>query len=291
MSEPRASFIVRTYDKAGVLRRAVESVRAQTVAAEIVVVDSGSRDGTLELARELADAVVELPPGSFSYGRALNVGADTAAAPVHVALSAHCWLPRRDWLERALAHYEDPDVAAATGGRNDPAGAPIDGPYVLRSRDDVRPWFGFSNHGSSWRAATWAGFRFDERLEASEDREWMWRVVGERRRFVFDPALVVEPSRVRSPTPWHLFAKTRREVRALGAIGALEPVTGREALRQWWSELPTSGRLPRPLYRAHPYRSARLAGRWLGSRDALARATPERPVDAWFVPSRPGART
>lgn len=282
MSEPRASVIVRTRDKAGVLERAVESVRTQTLPAEIVVVDSGSGDGTLDLARRLADVVVELPAGSFSYGRALNVGAATAAAPVHVALSAHCWLPRRDWLERMLEHYEDPAVAAATGGRNDPAGAPIDEPYVLRSRGDLRPWFGFSNHGSSWRAATWDEFRFDERLEASEDREWMWRVVDEGRRFVFDPALVVEPSRLRSPTPWHLFTKTRREVRALGAIGGLEPLGGREALRQWWSELPSSGRLPRPLYRAHPYRTARIAGRWLGSRDARARATRERPVDAWF---------
>jgi rhamnosyltransferase len=280
-----ASFIIRTKDKAAVLPRALNTVRTQTVPAEIVVVDSGSTDGTLALAQTYADVVVELPPEAFSYGRALNAGAAVASGPVHVALSAHCWLPRRDWLERALAHYEDPLVAAAMGGRSDPAGNPVAGPYVLRGRRDLRPWFGFSNHGSSWRAEAWQEHRFDERLEASEDREWMWRVVDDAHRFVFDPALLVEPSRVRSSNPWHLLNKTRREVRALGEIGALEPLAGAEALRQWWSELPRSGRLPRPLYRLHPNRTARLAGRWLGSRDALARATPDRPVNAWFRPT------
>jgi rhamnosyltransferase len=279
---PPASFIIRTKDKADVLPRAINTVRTQTVAAEIVVVDSGSSDGTLALARTYADTVVELAPEAFSYGRALNAGAEAARGSVHVALSAHCWLPRRDWLERALAHYEDRRVAAAMGGRTDPGGTPLDGPYVLRSRCEVRPWFGFSNHGSSWRADVWRRHPFDERLEASEDREWMWRVVDDAHRFVFDPKLIVEPSRVRSPNPWHLLGKTRREVRALGAIGALEPLTGAEALRVWWRELPGSSRLPRRLYLLHPNRTARIAGRWLGSRDALARATPDRPVNAWF---------
>ena len=281
MSAP-VSVIVRTKDKADVLPRAINSVRMQSVAAELVVVDSGSTDGTLELARTYSDAVVTLAPGEFTFGRALNAGAAAAGAPVHVALSAHCWLPRRDWLERLLAHYEDARVAAAMGGLSDPAGRPLQGLYVLSGRAALRPWFGFSNHGSSWRASVLREHRFDEQLEASEDREWMWRVVDDARRFVFDPALVVEPSRVRTSSPWHLLNKTRREVRALGAIGALEPLDGRDALRHWWSDLPAEGRLPRPLYRLHPYRAARIGGRWLGTRDALARATPERPVDRWY---------
>lgn len=282
MTAPAATVIIRTKDKAGDLPRALNTVRAQTLAAELLVVDSGSTDGTLELARTYADTVVTIPPERFTFGRALNVGAAAASAPIHVALSAHCWLPRRDWLERALAHYEDRSVAAVNGGSVDPSGRRLGAPYVLRGRRDLRPGFGFSNHGSSWRAEVWQDSRFDELLEASEDREWMWRTVAEGRGFVFDPELVVEPSGVRATSPWHLLAKTRREVRALGQIGALEPLDRAGALREWWTQLPPRGRLPRPLYRLHPYRAARIAGRWLGSRDALATATPDRPVDAWF---------
>src|SRR5207248_3651209 len=51
VASPRASVIIRTKDSARTLPGALASVRAQTVACEVVVVDSGSRDATLSIAR------------------------------------------------------------------------------------------------------------------------------------------------------------------------------------------------------------------------------------------------
>lgn len=45
---------------------------------EIVIVDSGSRDGTVEFARAAGCTVVEIPPTDFSHSYARNTGADTA---------------------------------------------------------------------------------------------------------------------------------------------------------------------------------------------------------------------
>ncbi len=53
---PRLSATVICRDEAAKIRGALESVR---FCDEVVVVDSGSTDGTLEIARELADIVVE----------------------------------------------------------------------------------------------------------------------------------------------------------------------------------------------------------------------------------------
>ena len=101
-----ASAIVRVKDEAGPIRHALDSLRRQTVPVEIVVVDSGSTDGTLEVARAVADRLVEISPERFTYGHALNVGAAAASGRVHIALSAHCtarsaalWTPtrRRPW--------------------------------------------------------------------------------------------------------------------------------------------------------------------------------------------------
>src|SRR5687767_15288768 len=107
---PRASVVMRARDAERTIGRALELLRAQTVEPEIIVVDSGSRDRTIEIAGGLCDELIELSAAEFSYGRALNVGARAAAAPVHFALSAHCFPERADWLERSLAHYERPDV-------------------------------------------------------------------------------------------------------------------------------------------------------------------------------------
>ncbi|MGI4895424.1 MAG: glycosyltransferase, partial [Janthinobacterium lividum] len=89
-----ASVIVRTYNSAATLGATLDSIRAQDVPAEIVVVDSGSGDATMDMVRARADVVVEIAHQEFSYGRALNLGAAAASAPVHVALSSHCVLPR-----------------------------------------------------------------------------------------------------------------------------------------------------------------------------------------------------
>ena len=159
---PRASVIVRARDEAAGIERALTSLRNQTVPVEILVVDSGSTDGTLEIARRMADRVIEIAPEDFTYGGALNIGAEAAAAPVHFALSAHCSADRADWVERSLAHYEQADVAATCGiayaGRKRLAG-----PLLLRG---VEPGgesaWGFSNHACSWRADVWREHRFDD---------------------------------------------------------------------------------------------------------------------------------
>ena len=71
----RLSAVIITRNEAERLQRCVSACRE--IADEIVVVDSGSTDGTLELARELGCAVYENPwPG---YGRQRNFAAERAA--------------------------------------------------------------------------------------------------------------------------------------------------------------------------------------------------------------------
>src|SRR4051794_2474236 len=120
-----ASAIVRSRDSAATIERTLKSLRSQTVDVEIIVVDSGSRDGTLEIANRLADRVIEIHFERFSYGHALNVGARAASAPFHFALSSHCVAETPDWVERSLGHYSRADVAATNGYHAMPDRRPI----------------------------------------------------------------------------------------------------------------------------------------------------------------------
>ena len=102
MAEPPVTFIVRCKNKRATIESTFASIRRQTVPAEIVVVDSGSHDGTLAVAREWADVVLEMRPDEFTFGRSLNLGASAASGEIHAALSAHAVLPAPDWLARVL---------------------------------------------------------------------------------------------------------------------------------------------------------------------------------------------
>lgn len=266
-----ASVIVRAKNEIESIERCLRLVREQTLAVELIVVDSGSTDGTLAVAQRLADRVIEIAPAAFSFGGALNVGAGAATTAVHVALSAHCFPERADWVERAVAHYADPSVAGTFGVRTRPDGTPLTAPWTCRAPEALAdPYWGFTNHASSWRADVWERFPFDERIEACEDREWSWRVLHAGNALVADPLLWVSGGHRRSAGLRPLFHRVRRESRALASLHAGRPYTTRAALRDWWSDLPPGSRHPAALRRLNPPRAVEIAARVVGERDARA---------------------
>jgi glycosyltransferase involved in cell wall biosynthesis/GT2 family glycosyltransferase len=112
------SVVIPTRDRWPVLRRTLESLEAQDldgVAAETIVVDNGSRDGSLEQAEAWAAAggplaarvVREARPGA---GAARNAGAREAAADLILFIGDDCRPARPDFVSgHARAHREEPD--------------------------------------------------------------------------------------------------------------------------------------------------------------------------------------
>lgn len=272
-ARPQASVIVRTRDSERTLARALASVRSQTVAAEIVVVDSGSRDATLAIARAQADRVIEIPPERFTFGHALNVGAAAARAPFHVAVSSHVTLPDDGWLERALAQYAREDVAGTSGAATRPASAePLTATFHQTLADALAtPYWGFSNTASSWRAAVWEQLPFDERLEACEDKEWALRALGAGWTIAVDPRLRVADGHRHAPGLRHLYRRTRREAEAIASFTPLPAATRRALLREWWRGASGAGAYARARQRLSPPRLVDLLARHHGQRAATRR--------------------
>src|SRR5207249_4092205 len=73
---PLASVVIRTKDEAASIGRLLEILRSQTIAdrLELIVVDSGSTDGTVDIAREHGVQPIEIPAESFTFGGSLNAG-------------------------------------------------------------------------------------------------------------------------------------------------------------------------------------------------------------------------
>ena len=268
---PPASVVVRSKDSADTIERTLRALRQQTVAPEIVVVDSGSRDATVRIARSFCDAVVEIRPEEFSYGAALNRGARVASAPVHFALSAHS-VPPAEWIERALAHYRDPSVGATAGVRAFPDGTRLHEPHRFADLAFARRhrFWGYSNHAGSWRAEMWRALPFDEHLPAAEDREWFWRILDAGWAVMLDPALRVEPAH-RARESWQAWYRRNRREMAAHVIFEQDLTYGvGDLMRDWMAagDLPLDAGLRQ---RMSPRRAVGLAGRYAGARVSRSR--------------------
>lgn len=271
MSAPLLSALIRCRDERRGIGRLIDALRGQTVAGrlEIVVIDSGSRDGSLEEARRRAVEPLEIAPASFSYGRALNLAAGAAAAPLCVAISAHTLPPDPGWAARMVAAFEDPRVACAFGERVGPDLRPLAGPLLQdRAHAERHPFYGYSNSAGGFRRELWRARPFDEELAASEDKEWAWHWLGEGWLVRLDPALAVEHSH-RDEGPLRTFRRARGDFAAQRRFREVEPPPLRALLAEWWRGPHAHSSALRA--RLDPRRLAMLAGKYAGLRSAPPR--------------------
>lgn len=74
---------------------------------EVVVVDSGSTDGTVALAREHGAVVVEIPPSEFSHSHARNLGARAAGGDWLLFMVQDAYPIGELWMHGMLSYLQD----------------------------------------------------------------------------------------------------------------------------------------------------------------------------------------
>ena len=117
-NSPSATVLIRAKDEEAFLGDVLDALEGQTVRDfDVVLVDSGSRDRTLAIARRFERVrIVRIPPERFTFGMALNAGIREARGPVIVNLSAHAVPTAPTYLEAIVAGFADPAVAGVVGG-------------------------------------------------------------------------------------------------------------------------------------------------------------------------------
>jgi len=196
---PLASLVIRTYNEAKYLDQVLSQVAAQVIPGgrpiEVVVVDSGSTDGTLEIAARHGTNVIPINKEVFTFGRSLNIGCEAATGEILVLVSGHC-IPRNDqWLSELLNPFQDPAVALTYGRQVGDAAskfseARVFEKYYPDGPASQGPAF-CNNANSAVRKSIWRRFRFDESLTGLEDIDLGRKVVAAGFRIDYCPQSVV----------------------------------------------------------------------------------------------------
>ncbi|MEA2201802.1 MAG: hypothetical protein QOI89_2398 [Solirubrobacteraceae bacterium] len=104
MSEITVAIPVR--DGGDAFARTLAATARQSVSHELLICDSGSRDGSVDLARSWNARVIEIPPSQFDHGGTRNLLMSQASGARVAFLSQDAEPADENWLERLLDAFE-----------------------------------------------------------------------------------------------------------------------------------------------------------------------------------------
>lgn len=207
---PETTVVIRTFNEAKHLPALLDRLRQQRYQDfETIVVDSGSVDGTREIARQWPARVLRIDRSHFTFGYSLNTAIRAGRGRLVAIVSAHTLPVDQDWLGNLVAPLHEPLVAMVYGRQ---LGAPTS---KFSEAQDFRRAFGaerkvlqapafFANNANAAvRRELWERYSFDDRLPGLEDVDWAKKWMLEGYEVVYEPAAALH----------HIHEESRKQVR------------------------------------------------------------------------------
>jgi glycosyltransferase involved in cell wall biosynthesis len=95
------SIIIRTLNEEKYLSQLLDLIKLQKIdnhTFEIIIVDSGSNDNTLLIAKNHNCIIEKINKNDFSFGRSLNLGCKISTGDILIFISGHCLPTNDNWL-------------------------------------------------------------------------------------------------------------------------------------------------------------------------------------------------
>lgn len=185
LGDAQISLVIRTLNEARHLEELLQSVAQQDTGAlvsEVVLVDSGSTDATLDIAERYGCKILHITREEFSFGRSLNIGCEAAQGDILVITSGHCVPVDTQWLKNLCQPILDGKATYTYGQQLGGPGTQFSESRIFAKyfpEQSRIPQEGFycNNANSAVLRSTWESLRFDEDLTGLEDMEMAQRMI------------------------------------------------------------------------------------------------------------------
>ncbi len=280
----RVSVVVPTLDGGRPFRRLADSLAGlrDRLGIEVLIIDSGSGDGTPEYAEEAGLAVRRIPAAEFGHGRTRNLGIELTRGEVIAFLTQDVLPVTPDWPLRFAAALTDPEVAGVYGRQVPRDANTMEMFFVAMNypaeplRFDPQPGGHhprpgrvlFSNAFSAVRRDVMEQLPFPARARFSEDQIWAYLALTAGYGIAYEPK--AEALHAHHYSLRGLFRRSYSVGKALGEVDIAGGATLGESVRfllseiGWFVRQGHVHRLPQLL----PYEFLRWAGFQMGRRMA-----------------------
>jgi rhamnosyltransferase len=233
---PSVSVLLPTKNGEKYLAEVLTSVHKQQghfQLQEIIAVDSGSRDRTLEILCAHDVTLIQIPPHEFGHGKTRNLAASRAQGTYLVFLTQDATPADERWLENLIAPLRlDPLIAGVYGRHRPRSGChPMEWHRIVEYELHGRPeshvhsavdnpdyacnpflYRFFANTSSAIRRSVWEQIPFPE-VDFAEDQAWAERVLQAGYKTAYSADSVVFHSH--SYGPWTNFCRHFEHVQAM----------------------------------------------------------------------------
>jgi rhamnosyltransferase len=168
---------------------------------EVIAIDSGSTDGTLDLLRRFSVRLEQIPSETFHHARTRNFAASLASGGILILLTQDAVPASELWLSTMISNFDDPKVGAVYGRQLPKPGSSLEREDALSTLYDERRivkdpahrnglgyrFYHFSDVNAAIRRSVWEAVRFPEDLRVFEDMGIAKRILDGGWKIVYEP--------------------------------------------------------------------------------------------------------
>lgn len=257
LSACKYSVIIPTWNASQDLYHLLSALKNQSLSnlTEIIIIDSGSTDHSVETAKQFGANVIQIEPGEFNHGRTRNLGASISQGDFLFFFTQDAKPLHDDFCERMVTSLLTENAA---GGFARQIARPHASPLVQR---DLSHWIAgaeqrrvvrfdsmsdfcrltpidrylscvFDNVASVIRRDAWQRIPIPE-APYGEDVEWGMRAISNGYAIVYEPGARVEHSHDRPPS--YTYKRTLIDHYRLQELFGVRTVPSRTAALKGWA--------------------------------------------------------